>query len=308
VCVSRLVSLRPLFFLFLIVCCFTSYFAAKDCTYTDSSGRPVPAPLASKPDKPTRIGQSRRRPPKDAYLESSVSAPASSTTRVETLASPRAPSDSCDDYAERPKRPRLGSISFPAPESQASVPLPPRSTFAATRFDFTVVRELVNRTYTMIPGPCFDNLLTFSALVFFAHCHPHRLLFHQPTFMADVCLGRIPPYLLHALCSLASPFSKQPAVKTDSPRTAGVAYSKAAGELMFDTLGRLSVDRNLMTVQALCLLESHQSLLSWPWPSPTTHHRECLGYKRSWPSCCNLPLLYGRTGPEHLEGGPSYPG
>ncbi len=95
--------------------------------------------------------------------------------------------------------------------------------------------------------------------------------------MADVSLGRIPSYLLYALCALAAPFSRHPAVRTDNPRTSGLAYCKAAEELMFDTHGRLSVDRNLITAQALCLLESHQSLLSWPWPSSSTHHREYLG-------------------------------
>ena len=94
--------------------------------------------------------------------------------------------------------------------------------------------------------------------------------------MADVSLGRVPSYLLYSLCALATPFSKRPAVRTDNPRTDGLAYSKAAEEQMFDPHGRLRVDRNLMTVQALCLLESHQSLLSWPWPSPSTHHREYL--------------------------------
>jgi hypothetical protein len=99
--------------------------------------------------------------------------------------------------------------------------------------------------------------------------------------MADVSLRRIPSYLLYALCAFAAPFSSQPAVRTESPRTAGTAYSKAAEELMFDTHGRLRVDRNLMTAQALCLLEVHHSLLSWPWPSPSTHHREYLDDMRS---------------------------
>ena len=92
--------------------------------------------------------------------------------------------------------------------------------------------------------------------------------------MADVSLGRIPSYLLYALCALAAPYSKHPAVRTDPHRSAGLAYAKTTEELMFDSHGRLRVDRNLMTVQALCLLESHQSLLSCPWPSPSTHHRE----------------------------------
>jgi hypothetical protein len=117
--------------------------------------------------------------------------------------------------------------------------------------------------------------------VFFAHCHPHRLLFHQPTFTADISLGRVPSYLLYALCALAAPFSKRPAVRTDRLRTAGQAYAKAAEEVMFDSHGRLNVDRNLVTAQALCLLESHQSLLSCPWPSSSTYHREFLGYPGS---------------------------
>ena len=99
--------------------------------------------------------------------------------------------------------------------------------------------------------------------------------------MADVSLGRVPSYLLYALCSLAAPFSKHPAVRTDSHRTAGLAYAKAAEEQMFDSHGRLSVDRNLVTAQALCLLETHQSLISCPWSPPGTHHREYLGFSGS---------------------------
>jgi Fungal specific transcription factor domain len=124
-------------------------------------------------------------------------------------------------------------------------------------------------------------LLTYSDLVFFAHCHPHRLLFHQFTFMADVHLRRIPSYLLYALCAFAAPFSNQPAIRTEGSRIAGTAYSKAAEELMFDTHGRLRVERDLNTAQALCLLEAHHSLLSWPWPSPSTYHREYLDDMRS---------------------------
>lgn len=263
-----------------------SYFAAKDCTYTDSSGRPVPAPLASKTDKPTRAppSQSRRRPQKDSYSGSPASASSSTLppSRGEPLMSlqDHHPSGAHDDYADSSKRIRLGS--FPSPESQVPAALPPRSTFAATRFEAPVVRELVSRKrFSLLFAPSSPHL--FLNLVFFAHCHPHRLLIHQPTFMADVSLGRIPFYLLYALCALAAPLSKHPAVRTDPLRTAGLAYAKAAEEAMFDSHGRLIVDRNLMTAQALCLLESHQSLLSCPWPSPSTHHRECLGCPGSRP-------------------------
>ena len=142
-----------------------SYFAAKECTYTDSSGRPVPAPLASKTDKPARAGPSRRRPQKDLYQESPVSPSTSipSATRGEPLTSPQPPSDTRDDYAERSKRPRLASASFPATESQAPAPLAPRSAFATSRFEVPVVRELVNRTYVIIP-PLYANLFGLSLL------------------------------------------------------------------------------------------------------------------------------------------------
>ncbi|KAN0105104.1 hypothetical protein V8E52_011351, partial [Russula decolorans] len=242
----------------------TSYLkrrAVIDCTYTDSSGRPVPAPLASKSDKPSRPvpTHSRRRLQKDSYLESSLSASTSgrSSSRVESLTSPQAPSDARDDSGDSSKRPRVGPISsFPTSDSQTPPPLASRSTPAAARFEVPVVRELVS--------------------LFFAHCHPHRLFIHQPTFMADVSLGRIPSYLLYALCALAATFSKHPAVRTDPHRSAGSAYAKTTEELMFDSHGRLRVDRNLMTVQALCLLESHQTLFSSPWPSPSTHHQLAL--------------------------------
>jgi hypothetical protein len=131
-----------------------SYFAAKDCTYTDSSGRPVPAPLASKTDKPSRAppSQSRRRPQKDSYSGSPASASTSTLpppTRGEPLTSPQDhPSDARDDYSDSSKRVRLGS--FPSSESQEPPALAPRSTFAATRFEVPVVRELVNRTCSLL--------------------------------------------------------------------------------------------------------------------------------------------------------------
>lgn len=131
------------------------------------------------------------------------------------------------------------------------------------------------------PSSFFPRVHSPLNLVFFAHCHPHRLFIHQPTFMADVSLGRIPSYLLYALCALAATFSKHPAVRTDPHRSAGLAYAKTTEELMFDSHGRLRVDRNLMTVQALCLIESHQSLLSCPWPSSSAHHREYMNLLRS---------------------------
>ena len=146
-----------------------SYFAAKDCTYTDSSGRPVPAPLASKTDKPTRAppSQSRRRPQKDSYSGSPASASSSTLppSRGEPLTSlqDHHPSGAHDDYADSSKRIRLGS--FPSPESQVPAALPPRSTFAATRFEAPVVRELVSRKrFSLLFAPSSPHLFEPSIL------------------------------------------------------------------------------------------------------------------------------------------------
>ena len=77
----------------------------------------------------------------------SASTMSPSSSRGEPLTSLQTPSDTRDDYPETSKRPRVGSISsFPTSEPQGPVPLPPRSSIAATRFEVPVVRELVNRT------------------------------------------------------------------------------------------------------------------------------------------------------------------
>jgi hypothetical protein len=131
-------------------CTHDSYFAAKDCTYTDSSGRPVPAPLASKTDKPVRAGpsQTRRRSQKDSYLQPPVSASTNSplSPRGEPLASLQTPSDTRDEYAESSKRPRSGLHVLIFQTQNLMRPfLPSRSSMVATRFEVPVVRELVNR-------------------------------------------------------------------------------------------------------------------------------------------------------------------
>ena len=183
-----------------------SYFAAKDCTYTDSSGRPVPAPLASKTDKPTRAppNQSRRRPQKDSYSGSPASASSSTLppSRGEPLTSlqDHHPSGAHDDYADSSKRIRLGS--FPSPESQVPAALPPRSTFTATRFEVPVVRELVSRTLffffalsSVLPSPPFEPSI-LCALSSSPSPHP-------PTYLHGRCQPGAHPFLLiiRPMCS-----------------------------------------------------------------------------------------------------------
>lgn len=93
--------------------------------------------------------------------------------------------------------------------------------------------------------------------VFFTHCHPARLIIHKPTFTANLAHNRVPSYLLHAVCALAAPLSKQPHLRTTPSRFAGQPFAQEAQSLMFDGAGRLICERNLATAQALCLLQFH---------------------------------------------------
>ncbi|KAG5219902.1 zinc cluster transcription factor [Salix suchowensis] len=71
-------------------------------------------------------------------------------------------------------------------------------------------------------------------------------------------LNRVPIYLLHAVCALAAPLSKQLRLRTNPMRNAGRPFAQEAMSLMFDGAGRLKADPNLATAQALCLLQLHE--------------------------------------------------
>lgn len=115
------------------------------------------------------------------------------------------------------------------------------------------------------------NLFVAVYAVFFAHCHPQRNLIHKPSFSAALSHSRTPCYLLYAICALAAPMSKQRAVKTVPPRMAGVPYGQLAMAQMFDQHGRLIVEHNLVTVQALMIIQSHEMTVSWPWTASTRY-------------------------------------
>lgn len=65
--------------------------------------------------------------------------------------------------------------------------------------------------------------------------------------------------------------SKQRAVQTVPPRMAGVPYGQLAMAQMFDQHGRLIVEHNLVTVQALMIIQSHEMTVSWPWTASTRY-------------------------------------
>ncbi|KAG6857470.1 hypothetical protein H0H87_003537 [Tephrocybe sp. NHM501043] len=209
-----------------------SYYAVKPCTYTDASGRPVPAP---RPFKPERAADGPSQ--------------ASSSTNPLLLAFDRdddkAQNNSQNNIPRKRFRDSRGnpvptedisttSISIPIVESTLSGPI---DRPAPLELDHALTRELTN--------------------LFFTHCHPARIIIHKPTFTANLAHNRVPIYLLYAVCALAAPLSKQPRLRTNPSRFAGQRFAQEAQSLLFDGAGRLVCERNLATAQALCLLQFH---------------------------------------------------
>jgi len=96
------------------------------------------------------------------------------------------------------------------------------------------------------------------------------MILHKPSFSAALSHTRVPSYLLHAVCALAAPLSKQPRIRTTPPRNAGKHFAQEALSKMFDASGRLVCEPNLATAQALCLLQI-QDVLSRPSHSSRYH-------------------------------------
>ncbi len=106
----------------------------------------------------------------------------------------------------------------------------------------------------------FSLLILSFQKVFFAHCHPARAIIHKPTFASALSHNHVPKHLLHAVCALAAPLSKQPRIKTTPSRYAGKPFAQEALSLMFDGAGRLVCEPDLATAQALALLLMHDVL------------------------------------------------
>lgn len=106
--------------------------------------------------------------------------------------------------------------------------------------------------------------------MFFAHCNPHRLIIHKPSFSAALSHDKVPSYLILAVCALAAPWSKEITSRAPMPRLAGVPFFQEAVSIMFDSSGRLLSEPSLATAQALCLLEMHEVAASHSW---TKHYR-----------------------------------
>ncbi|KAI0349240.1 hypothetical protein OH77DRAFT_1415388 [Trametes cingulata] len=103
--------------------------------------------------------------------------------------------------------------------------------------------------------------------VFFAHCHPQRMVVHEPSIFASICRQEVPAYLILAMCAVAAPLSRTTRANAALPRLAGVPFFLQASRLMFDGHGALVCPPSIHAVQALCLLEMHEINANHSWTS-----------------------------------------
>ncbi|EAU90246.2 hypothetical protein CC1G_11570 [Coprinopsis cinerea okayama7 len=229
--------------------CSNCYFASKQCTYTDASGRPVPAPHRFDPTRASLLGpppiDSRSLPFAHPPLQLPPSDHARFTQNHRLLPPPSQPSaasssDPTDDDRRNPRKRFRNDRGIAISPDDLVIDGPVTTSLdrpRAVELDPGLMRELTN--------------------LFFAHCHPARAIIHKPTFSSNLSHNRVPKYLLHAVCALAAPLSKQPRIRTNPTRFAGRPFAQEALSLMFDGAGRLKCEPNLATAQALCLLQMH---------------------------------------------------
>ncbi|RXW23992.1 hypothetical protein EST38_g1875 [Candolleomyces aberdarensis] len=233
-----------------------SFFASKQCTYTDASGRPVPAPhrfeaprsgvLGPQASDSRALGYTNQPHPSQS-VQQPDSSRYSQHPRV-SYPSPSGPSTSTADVNDDERRNHRKR-----PRTERGDAIPPEDLI----IDGPVTSITMDR-----PAPVeLDHGLTRELTnLFFTHCHPARAIIHKPTFASNLSHNRVPLYLLHAVCALAAPLSKQPRIRTSPSRFAGKPFAQEALSLMFDGAGRLVCEPNLAAAQALCLLQMHDIL------------------------------------------------
>lgn len=95
--------------------------------------------------------------------------------------------------------------------------------------------------------------------VFFAHCHPYRMVFRSTTFFHDLYNNRVPSYLIDAVCALAAPLCKHPLLCGGSKREAGMQFAEAAISAIFDGKDEPIAD-GIEAAQALVLIQAYKIL------------------------------------------------
>ncbi|KAK2463681.1 hypothetical protein APHAL10511_004432 [Amanita phalloides] len=214
--------------------CSNCYYASKTCTYTDASGRPVPAP------RPFSTERGDPQPSSQPYADhhsdpSRYSQHGNSSSTQATIIN--IAEDDSQNVRKRIRNDR--SNLTPTDDALMDGPISGPSIERPThvKLDHVLTRELTN--------------------LFFTHCHPARIIIHKPSFSTALSHNQVSQYLIHAICALAAPLSKQPRIRTNPARFAGKPFALEAMSLMFDGAGRLVCEPNLATAQALCLLQIH---------------------------------------------------
>lgn len=227
--------------------CSNCYFASKKCTYTDASGRPVPAPRPRKGDNtdpPADPRQGSYPTYQDGTQGNQPSFIVHALQQDEVLGTQVDPDE---DISSRKRfRPDIGQSTSPIETSLRGLAPPPLpSTERSLERDPSLTRELVH--------------------LFFAHRQPQRMIIHEPSFHHALSRGLVPPYLLLSVCALAAPLSQRPCFKDGGSRFAGEMFFQEAMSLMFDKDKNLICERNLATAQALCLLQLHDRMAKSNW-------------------------------------------
>ncbi|KAG1881271.1 hypothetical protein F4604DRAFT_1993493 [Suillus subluteus] len=227
--------------------CSNCYFASKKCTYTDASGRPVPAPRPRKGDNtdaPADPRQGSYATHPDGTQGNQPSFTVHALQKDEALGTHVDPDE--DIPSRKRFRPDLGQSTSPIETSLRGLAPPPLpNTERSLERDPSLTRELVH--------------------LFFAHRQPQRMIIHEPSFHHALSHGLVPSYLLLAICALAAPLSQRPCFKEGGSRFAGEVFFQEAVSLMFDKDQNLICDRNLATAQALCLLQLHDRMAKSSW-------------------------------------------
>lgn len=134
-----------------------SYFASKECTYTDATGRPVPAPRANRPERASGSNP-RRRSPNNSHHHPPVQEGSSRAQSYNAEAKTSQNRHEGDPgKPDNRKRCRYSDEEMqsrdPSPE-----PAPPfNPQFPTSRLDPYIVRELVNRTYNIISNSSWSS-------------------------------------------------------------------------------------------------------------------------------------------------------
>ncbi|KAG2157841.1 fungal-specific transcription factor domain-containing protein [Suillus bovinus] len=227
--------------------CSNCYFASKKCTYTDASGRPVPAPRPRKGNN-TNVPPDPRQGSCATYPDGAQGNQPSFVVHAlqqdEALGTQVDPDE--DVLPRKRFRPDLGQSASPIETSLRGLAPPSLpTTQRSLERDPSLTRELVH--------------------LFFADRQPQRMIIHEPSFHHALSHGLVPPHLLLSVCALAAPLSQRPCFKERGSRFAGEVFFQEAMSLMFDKDQNLICERNLATAQALCLLQLHDRMAKSSW-------------------------------------------